>query len=87
MRLWGFKLNYYSVITRPFLEKKLRILIVSLLCCVPLEMGGNIQTLALRYAHEVSKVVVTFSLLKTCNIQLTGKFADKHIIQHQPNAC
>lgn len=61
----GFKLNYYSVITRPVLEKRLGTLVISLLCSVPLEMGGNIQTLALPYAHEVSKVFVSFPLANT----------------------
>ena len=70
----GFTLNYYSVITRPVWEKKLGTLTVSLLCSVPLEMGGNLQTQALPYAHEVSKVVISFPLSKTYSIQLPSNF-------------
>lgn len=62
MRLWGFKLNYVLVITKPALEKKLGTLIINLLCFVPLEMGGSIETLALPHAYEFSEVFVSFPL-------------------------
>jgi len=50
-------------------------------------MGGNIQTLALPYAHEVSKVFVSFPFQKQKINDSLVTSADKHTIQHQPNAC